>query len=61
MGKLTVVTSFAVLMRLAYDVGQAKREKDPEKLKQAKERLAAYEQLCKDADQVSLGVTNENL
>ena len=61
MSKLTVVTSFTVLMRLAYDVGQAKREKDPKKLEQAEERLAAYEQLCKDADQVSLGVTNENL
>ena len=49
-----VVTSFLVLMRLAYDVGQAKKARDPERLRKAEENLAEYEALCKTADRMSL-------
>jgi len=54
MAKVTVVTSFSVLMRLAYAVGQAKKARDPERLRKAEENLAEYEALCKTADRMSL-------
>ncbi len=54
MAKVTVVTSFLVLMHLAHEVGQAKKAKDPERLRKAEDSLAEYEALCKTADRMSL-------
>ena len=54
MAKITVVTSFHTLMHLAHEVGQAKKAKDPERLRKAEENLAEYEALCKTADRMSL-------
>ena len=52
--KLSVTTSFLVLMRLAYDVGRAKKSGNVEALAEAEKKLKEYEDLCKQADNMSL-------
>lgn len=54
--KLEIITSFLILMRLAYDVGQAKKADNPAKVLEAEQKLKEYEDLCKQADKMSLHI-----
>lgn len=58
---MEIVTSFSTLMKLAHELGQAKKSKDPERIKKAQERHDAYRDLCLKADRMTLPVCNAEM
>lgn len=54
---LEIVTDFRVLMRLAWAVGQAKKNGDQDLIAKAEAEHDAYKDMCLNADRMNLGVT----
>jgi exopolyphosphatase/pppGpp-phosphohydrolase len=51
---MQIVASFRELMRLAYECDKAKKLGDKESIEKAEKELKYYEQLCLNADPISL-------
>lgn len=58
---LKIVCDMRTLMKYAYDLGQARLSKDPERIAEAKEKHDSYKRICLDADEIRLGMTRGKL
>jgi hypothetical protein len=58
---MKIITSFNVLMKYAYELGQAKLSKDKERIKKAQEKHDAYRDLCLISDKITLNITKGDL
>lgn len=56
---MKVVTFWHTLMKLAKEVGEAKRSRDPERTRKAEEEHDAYKQLCLESDEMAIGGLNK--
>jgi hypothetical protein len=58
---MKTVTDFGVLMRLASRLGKAKQSGTKEDIEKAQQEHDAYKKLCLESDEMSTGVTSQEL
>jgi hypothetical protein len=49
---MKTIANFGILMRLAKELGKAKKSGDKKRIKKAKEDHDAYAKICKEADEL---------
>jgi len=52
-----IITDFRILMQYAYELGEAKKTGDLEKIAEAQKRHDIYRDICLDSDEMSIGLT----
>jgi len=58
---MNISTDFRVLLKLAYELGQAEKVGEPDKIAAAKKRHDEYKDLCLQAERMELGCTYKDL
>lgn len=54
---MKVYTSLHTLMKLAYELGQARKSGDEERIREAEKRHDEYRDLCLESDAMVTGIT----